>query len=145
MHYTVEMEIAAPRDKVTKAFTDPQHFSEWMVGLERYEVVEGVAEQTGARAEIRTAERGKTYDMVETIERNAMPDEFVVVYEVDGVHNRVVNRFAEKDQGTTVWTSVNEFKFPGARKGLELVPFVFKGQSVREMARFKAYVEGVGG
>lgn len=142
VHYTVSMDIDAPRDRVTQLFVDPTHFSDWINGLERYEVVSGEAGQTGAKAELRTVEGSKTYDMTETIEENQLPDGITMFYEVDGVLNRVVNRFSEPTAGVTRWVSENEFKFQGARRALNLIPFVFKGQTVRDMARFKEFVEG---
>jgi uncharacterized protein YndB with AHSA1/START domain len=141
MHYTEEITIAAPREKVVELFTDPTHFADWQPGLERYELVSGDQAQSGAKAELTTRTGGREMHMTETVESNSLPDGLDVIYETEGVWNRSSNRFIAEDPSTTRWVCENEFKFHGLRKGLELLPGSFKKESMETMELFKAFVE----
>ena len=54
MHYTQEITIAAPRERIAELFTDPAHFSDWQPDLVCYELVSGDHAQTGTKAELTT-------------------------------------------------------------------------------------------
>jgi len=141
MHYSQEVVIDAPRDKVVRLFTDPTHFTEWQPGLECYELIVGEQAQTGARAELTTRAGNRVTGMSETVERNALPDELDVIYETHGVWNRNINQFIVESPTTTRWISDNEFRFQGARKALALLEGSFKRESLDTMERFKAFAE----
>jgi len=141
MRYTVEVVIDAPRTRVAELFVDSSRFGEWMNGLERYEVVEGAAGEAGARAELRTSEGKRVFEMTEVVERNDLPQEHVTVHETTGVWNRVTNRFAVAGYHTTRWTSENEFRFNGMRKLLVLMVWVFKSKTRRDMEAFRIFAE----
>jgi len=141
MRYTEEIVINAPREKVVELFTDPARFAEWQAGLECYELVSGEQAQTGARAELTTRAGNRVTGMTETVERNALPDEFDVIYETHGVWNRNANRFVAESAETTRWVSDNEFRFTGLRKALGLMEGSFKKESLDIMERFKALAE----
>lgn len=141
MHYTQEITIAAPREKVVALFTDPAHFPDWQPDLICYELVSGRQAQTGTKAELTTRAGNRVTGMTETVENNNLPDELVVVYETHGVWNRNANRFFAESPDTTRWLSENEFRFTGARKALGLLEGSFKKESMGVMERFKAFVE----
>lgn len=141
MHYSQEVVINAPRDKVVALFTDPTQFSGWQPDLECYELVSGEQAQTGAVAELTTRAGSRVTGMTETIERNDLPDELVVIYETHGVWNRNANSFIAETPEATRWVSDNEFKFTGARKALALLEGSFKKESQTVMDRFKAFAE----
>jgi hypothetical protein len=79
--------------------------------------------------------------MVETVERNSLPDALDVIYESEGVWNRNANRFIAETPQCTRWISENELRFEGLRRGLELLAGSFKKESRDTMKRFKAFVE----
>jgi len=141
MKYAEEIVIDAPRERVVELFTDPAHFSEWQPGLECYELVSGDQAQTGARADLTTRAGNRVTGMTETVERNALPDEFDVVYETHGVWNRNANRFVAESPETTRWVSENEFRFTGVRRALGLLEGSFKKETREIMERFKALAE----
>lgn len=141
MRYVQEIVIDAPREKVVRAFTDPDHFAEWQPGLECYELVSGEQSQTGAKAELTTRAGNRVTGMTEVIESNDLPDTLVVIYETHGVWNRIVNTFVAESPDSTRWIEDNEFRFEGMRKALALMEGSFKKESRETMERFKAFAE----
>lgn len=141
MHYSQEVVINAPRDKVVELFTDPTQFAGWQPDLECYELVSGEQAQTGAVAELTTRAGSRVTGMTETIELSDLPDTLVVIYETHGVWNRNANTFIAETPDATCWISENEFKFTGARKALALLEGSFKKESQTVMDRFKAFAE----
>jgi hypothetical protein len=141
MKYTQEVVIDAPRDKVVRLFTDPEHFSEWQPEIVCYELVSGEQAQTGAKAELTTRAFNSVTGMTETVERNALPDELDVIYETHGVWNRNANRFLAESATTTRWIASNEFRVQGPRKALALLEPSFRKESRGVMERFKAFAE----
>ena len=141
MQYEQDIVIEAPRDLVVALFTDPAGFKEWQPGLECYELVSGEQAQTGAKAELTTRAGSRVTGMTETVERNALPDELVAIYETHGVWNRVVNRFVAESPTRTRWECANEFRFEGARKLLGMMEGSFEKESMKTMELFKAYAE----
>ncbi len=141
MHYTQEIVINAPREKVVQAFTDSTRFTEWQPGLECYELVSGEQSQTGAKAELTTRAGSRVMGMTETIESNDLPDSIVVIYETHGVWNRIVNTFVAESPDSTHWVADNEFRFTGVRKALALMEGSFKKESIESMEQFNAFVE----
>ena len=141
MHYSQEIVINAPRERVVGLFTDPTHFTDWQPGLECYELVSGEQAQTGAVAEITTRAGNRVTGMKETVENSSLPDSLDVIYETHGVWNRNANRFIAETPETTRWISDNEFRFTGVRKALGLLEGSFKKESLGIMDRFKAFAE----
>jgi len=141
MHYSLEIVIDAPRERVVELFTDPAHFSQWQPGLECYELVSGEQAQTGAKAELTTRTGNRVTGMTETIESSSLPDELTAIYETHGVWNRSANTFIAESATTTRWVSDNEFRFEGVRKALGLLESSFKKESRETMELFKAFVE----
>lgn len=141
MHYSLEIVIDAPRERVVALFTDPAHFSEWQPGLECYELVSGEQAQTGAKAELTTRAGNRITGMTETIESSSLPDELTAIYQTHGVWNRSANTFIAESDTTTRWVSDNEFRFEGVRKALGLLESSFKKESRETMELFKAFVE----
>lgn len=141
MHYTQEIVIDAPRERVVQTFTDPAHFTEWQPGLECYELVSGTQSQTGAKAELTTRAGSRVMGMTEVIESNELPDKLVVIYETHGVWNRIVNTFVAESPDSTRWIADNEFRFTGVRKALALMEGSFKKESADSMEQFKTFVE----
>lgn len=76
--------------------------------------------------------------MKETIESCDLPGELVVIYEIDGVWNRCVNRFTEED-GKVVFTIESEFVFADDPPVNEEN---FRNKTQKQMEDFKALVEG---
>ena len=80
-------------------------------------------------------------EMVETITRRNLPDEFSGTYEAKGVKNWVVNRFVD-ESGKTRWIAEQEFQFTGIMKFI--APFMrgaFPKQTQKYLEQFKAFAE----
>jgi hypothetical protein len=82
--------------------------------------------------------------MKETILKRNLPEEFVLLYESDGVSNTVTNNFKQLADGKTRWIMQNNFKFAGIMKYAAMaLKGVFRKQTEQTMERFKKFAETI--
>ena len=142
MKYTVETTINLPRHKVIELFDNPDNLKHWMEGLISFEHLSGAPGMVGAKSKL-TFQMGKRrMELIETITRRDLPDEFSGTYEANGVFNIQRNRFEIIDENRTRYISETEFKFKGFMKILALLmPGAFKKQSMKYLLDFKKFAE----
>lgn len=141
MKYSMDITIDVPRERVVALFDDPANLPKWQPTLMSFEPLEGTPGQPGAKSRLKYDMNGRKVEMIETVTRRALPDEFAGTYEANGVWNSVDNRFT--DEGSrTHWVMETEFKLSGfmALIGL-LMPGSFKNETRAMMERFKAFAE----
>jgi hypothetical protein len=119
--YTVEIDIALPRDEVARLFADPDKLVKWQRGLPSIEPLSGEPGQPGSTARLVFLNGKRRLEMVETITANDLPEAFHGTYDAKGVHNVVENWFTEPAPGTTHWVSRNAFEFQGFMKVIGLL------------------------
>ena len=142
MKYECEITIDLPRQRVIKLFDDPDNLSKWQPGLQSFEHISGEAGRSGAQSRLVYDEKGRRIEMVETITRRDLPDEFSGTYETKGVKNWVVNRFYENGPEKTRWVLESEFKFSGLMVLMVLVMRgAFPKQTLEFMQNFKVFAE----
>lgn len=142
MKYSIETTISLPREKVIELFDNPDNLKHWMEGLISFEPVSGIPGQVGAKSKL-TFQLGKRrMELIETITKRNLPDEFSGTYEANGVFNIQKNRFIVVDDKTTRYISETEFQFKGFMKILGfLMPGAFKKQSMKYLLDFKNFAE----
>lgn len=142
MRYTTEITIRLPREKVIKLFDSTENLYKWQPGLKSFEHLGGDPGREGARSRMVYEGRKGDLVMTETITRKALPGEFHMTYEAKGVYNQVLNYFSEPEPGTTLWKTVNFFRFRGAMA--VMIPFMkkaFMNQTLLSMERFRVFAE----
>lgn len=142
MKYTTEVMIDLPRSRVLELFDDPDNLPKWQKGLRSVEPLEGSPGMPGAKTRLVYDQEGRKVDITETVIARNLPDELSVLYEMQGVKNRAVNRFYEVERGMTRWVMTNEFKFSGLMAVAALVMRrAFPRQTLKDMKRFKVFAE----
>ncbi len=69
--------------------------------------------------------------MLETIQRNNLPNKLFVTYDANGVFSKQKNYFKENGNNSTKWISDNEFEFSGFIKIIAfLTPRVFQNKFI---------------
>lgn len=143
MRYTQEIEIDVARERFIELFDDPNNLPKWQKGLLSFEHVSGERGQPGAKSKLVFAFGKGTMEMIETITKRELPDEFNGTYEAPGVFNVVNNRFVEVGPQRTKWISDNEFRF--TTLFMKIMGFIMKSsfpkQSMAFMLDFKAFAE----
>ncbi|MCL6275617.1 SRPBCC family protein [Muricauda sp. 2012CJ35-5] len=142
MKYTCEITIDLPRDKFIEKLDNPEHMKHWQRGLVGYEHLSDSPESEGAQMRLKYKMGKREFEMVETIIKRNLPEEFHTTYDTKGVHNIQKNYFQEVN-GKTQWTSESEFQFSGFGMKLMafLMPGAFKKQSMKYLMDFKAFAE----
>ena len=145
MKYTVELTIGLPRERVIELFDDSDNLPKWQEGLRSFEHMSGEPGHPGARSRLLYDMGRRQVEMIETIEKRALPDEFSGIYEASGVWNRVENRFYDEGPDLTRWQIDTEFRFSGVMKVLSLfMRSSFPKQTLETMEHFKEFAESAG-
>ncbi|AKA35912.1 SRPBCC family protein [Flagellimonas lutaonensis] len=142
MKYTTEITVDLPRDEFIKKLDNPENMKHWQRGLVSYEQLSGTPGEEGARMNLKYKMGKRELEMVETIIKRNLPEEFHVTYDAKGVHNIQKNYFKEED-GKTRWISESEFQFSslGMKLMAFLMPGAFKKQSMKYAVDFKNFAE----
>lgn len=144
MKYTCSIEVNVPRARFIELFDNPENLPKWQKGLQSFTPVSGTPGQVGAKSELVFLMGKRRVEMVETITRRALPNEFAGTYEAKGVWNSVANRFVDLG-GRTGWELETEFRLGGFLKVLGWVmPGMFRKQSLAIMNGFKEFAETCG-
>lgn len=141
--YALEIEIDAPRSKVSELFEDPESIAKWQPGFQGIEELPAQPGISHKRYRLSYSHGKRQLEMIETVEVDALPDEFTASYEAPGMFMRVQNRFEELGAEKTRWITENEADTSGLMMKLIsfLMPGCFKKQSFKYMENFKALVE----
>ena len=142
MKYTTEIEINQPVNKVVELFDNPDNMKEWMEGLQSFETISGTPGEEGAKAKLKYKMGKREIEMIETITKRNLPEEFTGTYETKGVFNIVKNRFIPIGDNKTKYVTEQEFQFSGFMKMMGMfMPGAFKKQSLKYMNAFKEFAE----
>lgn len=143
MKYTCEIEINKPVERVVELFDDPKLMGQWMKGLQSFEHISGTPGQVGAKSKLRFKTGKREMEMIETITKRNLPEEFSGTYEANGVLNFGKNRFVPLAGNKTKYISEQEFQFKGPMMKTIgfLFPGAFKKQSMKYLVDFKDFVE----
>ena len=143
MKYSTEVTIDLPRERVIELFDSFDNLVKWQPGLRSYEHLSGTPGEPGAKTRLRYDEDGREMEMIETVLKRDLPDEFTGTYEAKGVYNWVSNRFYEAGPDQTRWVLDTEFKFSGL-----IMTFMgifmrgsFPKRTLETMNMFKAFAE----
>lgn len=141
--YTVEIEIALPRERVIELFNNEDNLFKWQTGLQSFEHISGEPGQPGAISKLVYQHGIRRTELFETIMENNLPDAFHGVYEWKGGRNTLQNRFIELANNRTKWESTCQYEFSHwALKIMgALVPGVFRKQNQIFLDNFKAFCE----
>lgn len=142
MKYTTEIVVDLPRDEFIAKLDNADNMKHWMRGLLSHEMLSGDPGQEGARMNMKFKTGKREMEMVETIIKRNMPEEFHATYDAKGVHNIQKNYFKEEN-GKTRWVSESEFQFENFGMKLMglLMPGAFKKQSKKYAEDFKNFAE----
>jgi carbon monoxide dehydrogenase subunit G len=142
MKYSVEIELDAPVEKVVALFDQPGNMKHWMPNMVSFEALSGTPGQVGAKSLIKFQNKRKVTTMTETVLVRDLPREFSGSYEFQGITYVVKNHFIALSPDKTRYVSDQDFQLTGLMKlfGL-LMPWMFKRESMKHMAGFKAFVE----
>ncbi|MCH2022293.1 MAG: SRPBCC family protein [Saprospiraceae bacterium] len=144
MKFHIEIIVDISLNKLIELFENPENLKKWQPNLLKFEHLSGDLGQVGAKSRINYNMGIKKIIMNETVLKRNLPDEFVLMYESDGVTNTVTNNFKEIAPNKTRWIMQNNFKFGGLMKFAALaMKGVFKKQTELTMNRFKAFAESI--
>jgi carbon monoxide dehydrogenase subunit G len=142
MKYTCTTIIKKPIEEVLEKFLNPESLKHWQPGFVSITPLSGAAGQVGSKAKY-TVQMGKRQmELIETVVKNDLPNEFTVQFNSGKLVNTVSNHFKVIDANTTQNDCTTEFELSGMMKIVGwLMPGAFKKQTMVYMNNFKAFVE----
>lgn len=144
MKFKCQVDINKPLDKVVKLWQDPDNLKYWQEGFQRIEHLSGTAGQEGAQSRIYFQSGKRDMELLETIMKNDLPDEFVGKYEHTHMVNTMTNRFEKLTDHSTRYTAdIHYTQFNGIMPKLMsfLFPGMFRKQVQKWLDKFKEFVE----
>lgn len=142
MKYTVSIEVDRPQKRVAELFNNPDHYSKWMQGLQKHEVVKGSFGKEGTISKFHFKMGKREMTMEEEVLKTDLPNEHTVSYKAGNVYNEVRNRFEEISENKTRVYNDQLFQFKGFMKLMGwFMPGAFKKQSMKYLVDFKNFVE----
>ncbi len=141
--YTVSIDIDLPRERVLELFDDRDNLFMWQTGLESFEHVSGEPGEEGAVSKLVYVNKGQRIELMETVTKRDLPDEFNGRYDWGGGSNTLVNRFIELGPEKTRWESTCEYQMETLMLKIMALaaPGMFKKQNMKFLENFKAFCE----
>jgi len=140
MKFSCSVSINQHIDKVVDIFSNPDNLKYFQEGFISKENLSGVSGEKGATSKM-TYEK---LELIETIIKNNLPDEFMALYEHKHMTNTMKVNFIQLTPNKTQYNSEIEYtKFNGLLIKIiaKLFPGMFKKQVLKWMHLFKAYAE----
>ncbi|NND94765.1 MAG: SRPBCC family protein [Flavobacteriales bacterium] len=144
MKYQCSVDIDAPIHLVVNLWKDESLFGKWQDGFQSTELLEGLADEVGAKSKIIYQQGNKRLELKETIISNSLPEEKTARYDHVHMSNTQTSRFESLSENRTRYISeVDYISFHSLLPKLmaKLFPSMFKKQSQKWMNQFKGFVE----
>ncbi|NNC94046.1 MAG: SRPBCC family protein [Chitinophagales bacterium] len=144
MKFTCSVEINDSRDKVVKLFKDPSNLKEWQEGFVSMDSIRGAVGEVGAKTKFVYDTSGGRIELIETIQKNDLPEEFVALYEAKQMTNTMANKFSIVNSDKTRWEAqIDYLSFNGFVPKLmaKFMPGMFKKQTQKWLDNFKEFAE----
>lgn len=140
MKFTCHTDIKAPLQTVIELFENPSNLKKWQDGFISITPISGKPGEVGSKSKLIY----EKLELIETILRNELPEEFKANYEHKHMVNTMSCKFKKLDSNTTrfeqeiYYTKFNGFAIKLMAK---LFPGMFKKQVQKWLNQFKAFVE----
>lgn len=142
MKYTESVTIDLPRSRVVELFDDPENLPRWQPELIELEPIEGIPGQEGSKLRLVSRQGRREIEMIQTVRRRNLPQEFSEVFETANVWNQVDSRFIELGDRQTRWELDSQFRCQGLLRLMTWVaPGVFRRQTRKTLQQFKRFAE----
>jgi hypothetical protein len=143
MKYTNDVVIKLPITRAVELFEDTKNLKYWAPGLESYRHLEGEPGEEGSKAVLVFKSGKRRVEMIETLIRKDLPQEFSGIYETKEAVVNTKNWFEKVDDNTTKYYTQYELNFKGIYRILGyLIPTaMLNHQSQQYLLSFKKFAE----
>lgn len=140
MKFTCHTDMTVPIHRVIALFENPDNLKEWQDGFMSIEPIGGIPREVGSKSKL-------THDkleLIETIIRNELPEEFKATYEHKHMVNTMSCKLMKIDPNITRFEQeIHYTKFNGFLPKLmaKLFPGMFEKQVQKWLNQFKTIAE----
>lgn len=145
MKFTCIVDIDKSREEVIHLFDNPDNMKHWQDGFVSFAHKSGTPGTEGAQSIVKYDMKGRKMDLLETVTKRNLPEEFHGTYEGDFGKNTMHNFFEVLGPKQTRWRSELEYiKMNGfIMKAMAIImPSMFRKQTQKWMDQFKTFAEG---
>ena len=143
MKYESEIIVDVPLEEFIWKMDNVENMKHWQRGLKSAEHLSGIPGELGSKMKLHYDFGSRKMDLIETVTKRNLPDEFHATYTAEGMQNIQQNFFEKVSENQTRWVSKNEF-MPlsfAMKVMLFVMPKAFKKQSKTYMRDFKNFAE----
>ncbi len=143
MIYTNEVIINSPIDKVVRLFDNTENMYEWMEGVQSHDFIKGEPGAVGSTMNMHFKVGKNSFDILETILENNLPEVFAATYETKYSKNTNSISFVKVDEISTKYFVETKVETRGVMMKVMTfcMPNMFKKQSQKYLDSFKDFVE----
>lgn len=142
MQFSSEIIIDKPVEEVTALFANPQNLMKWQPALLSFEHISGTKRMPGAKSRMKVHTPKGDMILTETVSVNKLPDEFIAIYEGEGIWTELRNYFSAEGANKTLYRCETDVELSGAMKLLGMfMAGMFKKEAEKQLASFKSFAE----
>lgn len=130
--------------KVVELWKNENSYSEWQDGFIKIDHISGKPGEESSQSEIYLMYNNREMKLLQTVLKDNLPKEKIVLVEHEHMTNTMASRFRElRDNRTEYIVEIEYTKFNGIIPKLmsKLFPGMFKKQSQKWLDQFKKYAE----
>jgi len=142
MKFTCSIDINKNANVVSELFLNPDNLKHYQDGFKSKTLISGSSGHIGAKSKMVY----EKLELIETIIKNDLPNEFIGLYEHKHMTNTMKVQFVPIEENKTRYISEIEYtKFNGFVINViaRLFPNMFKKQVQKWQSQFKTYVESL--
>lgn len=142
MTFHVGLDIDASRERVWRAFDNPDNLPKWQASLVELERKSGVPGAVGSVSRLSYQEGSHRIELVEVVTSRSEPEELSAEYDHPHSRNVITNRFTETQPGRTHWDVTAEIHLKGMARFMgPLLRGTIEHRVRTDCQRFKSLLE----
>lgn len=147
MNFTCTADIKVPLEKAVALWKDPENFKKWQDGFISLEAISGNPGEVGSKNRLVYKMGRNDMELIETIQKNDLPEEFIGLYEHKHMTNSMRSSFTKIDENNTHYVAyidylkLNSFMI---KVMFRLFPSVARKQTQKWIDQFKEFAEKEG-
>lgn len=144
MKFLCEVVLNLPISEAVSLYDNVEHLDKWQTGFVNYEHISGEQGKAGAKSKVFFKHNNRDMELIETIVKKDLPEEFTAIYEHKHMVNTMYCHFEKVENDKTLFQMEIEYtKFIGFMPKLMafLMPGMFRKQSQKWLDQFKEFAE----
>lgn len=143
MKFVKVLIVEKPLTDVITSFENPDKFVEWHEGFISKKDIANYTQTNNASSILQYEINGRPLEVEMNVISDNLPENFTAIYLIDGLSNKVSNKFETISDDSTSWTVTTEYSAKSLILKLifKIRPKTFENITIKYMEKFKQMVE----